>query len=307
MKKIKKLFLPLFFIIILLTILLYLDGVEKNIWLSIISFIVLMVFKTQVADFYHKIIALFKTSNWRRSQKELERAGKLHDDTLIRISFAYLFRIKINGKYFLVPNTRTEKYQPVGGAYKFYKNESIYLSDKFSAENDDFIRVDKITEMDYRLLIKNGDLVDFIKRFDKTIDRENIGNLSREFVEEIFTANILEKRGFGSLNYRYCGRHITDIKESAVGRFEVLLADIVEADLTEHQEKLFRDLMKNTSIKYHFATAKEIKSLGMDSSKQEYKDTIANHTFKILSENSNELSKKMKYKFKYKLPITVFL
>lgn len=278
-------------------------------WYWTLLFIVPMgvIYRDKATELFDHTKKIFGESAWERSQRKLMRAGKLQKDTTIRISFAYLFRIKINGKYFLVPNTRTEKYQPVGGAYKFYKNESIYLSDNFSAENDDFIRVDKITEMDYRLLIKNGDLVDFIKRFDKTMDRENIGNLSREFIEEVFTANILEKRGFGSLNYRYCGRHITDIKESAVGRFEVLLADIVEADLTEYQEKLFRDLMKNTSIKYYFATAKEIKSLGMDSSKQEYKDTIANHTFKILSENSNELSKKMKYKFKYKLPITVFL
>lgn len=307
MKKIKRLFLPLTFILILLAILVYLDGIEKGVWLSVTFFIIYIIFKTQIADFYPQLVALSKTNNWKRSQKELKKLGQLQEDTLIRISFAYLFRIKIDGKYFLVPNSRTEKYQPVGGAYKFYRTEAIYLSEKFSAENDDFIRVDDVTKMDYRLLIKNEDLNTFIKRFDKTMDRENIGDLSREFKEEVFVAGVLEKEDFGTLTYRYCGRHMTDVKESAVGRFEILLADIAEVYLTANQEELFRNLMRKDSIKYKFATAKEIKSLGMSADKQEYKDTIANHTSKILSENSNHLFEKIKYKYKYKSLITVSL
>ena len=57
-----------------------------------------------------------------------------------------------------VPNKRSKKYQPVGGAYKFYKNEADYLSENIPAESDDCIPVDEITKRDYRLIIENKDL-----------------------------------------------------------------------------------------------------------------------------------------------------
>ncbi len=75
------------------------------------------------------IIDLTDNENWKSSQRKLQRAGILQKDTMIRISFAYLFRIKVDGKYFLVQNTRTKKYQPAGGAYKFTKEEAEYLRD----------------------------------------------------------------------------------------------------------------------------------------------------------------------------------
>ena len=38
----------------------------------------------------------------------------------IRLSCAYLFRIKYNGKYLLVKGNRIDQYQPIGGVYKYY-------------------------------------------------------------------------------------------------------------------------------------------------------------------------------------------
>jgi len=136
---------------------------------------------------------LADNENWKVTQRKLKRAGILQKDTPIRISFAYLFRIKVDGKYFLVRNARTGKYQPVGGAYKFQKAEADYLRDNIPVENDDRIPVDKITRRDYRLWVKNKYLRKFIRRFDKTKLREDIPDLSREFIEELFTSKILAK------------------------------------------------------------------------------------------------------------------
>ncbi len=142
------------------------------------------------------IVDLTDNENWKSSQRKLKRAGLLQKDTIIRISFAYLFRIKVDGKYFLVQNTRTKKYQPVGGTYKFTKEEKDYLRDNIPVENDDRIPVDKITKFDYRLLVKNEYLRKFVRRFNKTQYRENISNLGREFVEEIFSTRILDRSVF---------------------------------------------------------------------------------------------------------------
>ena len=40
----------------------------------------------------------------------------------IRLSCAYLFQIKQDGKYLLIKGNRIEQYQPVGGVYKYYNS-----------------------------------------------------------------------------------------------------------------------------------------------------------------------------------------
>ncbi|WP_338133596.1 hypothetical protein [Staphylococcus felis] len=136
-----------------------------------------------IPGIWRSTIYLVDNSNWKTSQRKLKRAGMLQDDTLIRISFAYLYRIKVDDRYFLVLNNRPEKYQSVGGAYKFYEEEGEYLSRNIPAESDNRIPVDEVTKMDYRLLVKNKYLRRFVKRFNKTSYRENVKNLSREFDE----------------------------------------------------------------------------------------------------------------------------
>ena len=243
------------------------------------------------------IIDMTDNVNWKSSQRKLNRAGILQPDTPIRISFAYLFRIKIDGKYFLVRNQRTNKYQPVGGAYKFFKDEADYLSCNIPVENDDRIPVDQITKRDYRLLVKNKDLREFVKRFNKTKYRENISDLSREFNEEILSTGIIDKKMFGSISYKYCGRHMTNVEYGKVfDHYELLLADIIELCLTEQQEECFRKLIPNKCEQYCFATHEEIKTLGVKLGTDELEDTIANHTYKILSENSDVLTRRKKHK-----------
>ena len=250
------------------------------------------------------IVDLTDNTNWKISHRKLKRAGILQEDTIIRISFAYLFRIKVDGKYFLVQSPRTKKYQPVGGAYKFDKEEADYLRDNIPVENDDRIPVDEITKRDYRLLVKSKDLRKFIRRFDKTPYRENISDLSREYIEEIFNTGILDKETYGALTYKYCGRHMTDVEYGSVfGHYELLFADIIEVQLSDTQEQLFKALMRVESEKYHFATANEIKTLGVKYNTNDMADNIGNHTYKILCENGDKLVMRNKYK----IPISIEL
>ncbi|MFR7650579.1 MAG: hypothetical protein ACLUYK_04905, partial [Eggerthella lenta] len=43
----------------------------------------------------------------------------------IRISAAYLFRIKIDERYLLILGGNIDQYQPVGGVYKFFPSAKI--------------------------------------------------------------------------------------------------------------------------------------------------------------------------------------
>ncbi|WP_276874663.1 hypothetical protein [Dialister micraerophilus] len=229
---------------------------------------------------------------WKVSQRQLQRSGLLKKDTKIRISFAYLFRIKVDGKYLLVPNARTGKFQPVGGAYKFEDEERKYLDDEFAAEDDDCILVNETTRNDYRLNIKNKYLRDFIKRFNDTKSRENITDLSREFKEELIKTDILDKIIFEEIKYRYIGRHMTEIIRTSFKPYELLLADIVELELSKKQEEYLKKMSINKSDKYIFANSLQIKSQGMEIGTENLQDNIANHTWKILTENTDKLIKK---------------
>lgn len=234
---------------------------------------------------------LLDTTTWKASQRKLERGGLIKKDSPIRISFAYLFRIMVDGKYFLVKNSRgTGMFQPVGGVYKMHDAEAQYLRQRFYAADDNSIPMDRSSKGDYRLRLKNRYLRKFVKRFDKTKDRETIQNLSREFQEELVSTGILRGPEFDMLAYRECGRHFTELHFSEHFQcYELLMADIVELQLTAAQEEKFRKLMENRSTQYCFATSDEIESLGVKIGTEDLYATIGNHAKKILVEHTDDL------------------
>ena len=143
-------------------------------------------------ELFKAIQDLFDTTNWKVSQRKLKRGGFIKDDTMIRISFAYLYRIKVGNKYFLIKNERgTEKYQPVGGVYKLLGNEKSVLRNKYQIVDDNKIVIDKSSRDDYRLRVENKYLRAFIRRFNRQAERERIDNLSREFREELIEKILL--------------------------------------------------------------------------------------------------------------------
>ena len=232
---------------------------------------------------------LTDTTNWKMSQRRLLRGGFIKEETIVRISFAYLYRIMIDNNYLLVLNARnTGKYQPVGGVYKFKSSEKNVLKNEFHVIDDDKISIDNSSRSDYRLQLKNRFLRSFIKHFDsKAAMRERIDNVSREFKEELIDKGILS---WNMLRYRICGRHITEIKYSDHFQiYELLLADIIEVLPTPQQEKELRALLSTSNSYYRFASADDIKSLGINTITGDLKEKIADHTIKILQETEDEL------------------
>lgn len=240
---------------------------------------------------WQKIQDCFDKKKWQPSLRKLWRGKILKKDSPIRISFAYLFRIQVDGKYFLVKNGRgTQKYQPVGGAYKYNKAEKRILSSKFQIVYDEKIPIDDSSRDDYRFFVRSKDLKSFVKHFDATIERERVGDLSREFKEEMVQSKIVD---FTHIEYRYCGRHFTEILYSRHFQcYELLMADVVEVLLTKAQEDELRVLMVQPAEEYYFATTEEIKSLGVVENSENLKEIISDHTFKILQETEYELENK---------------
>ena len=233
---------------------------------------------------------LWDTTNWKTSQRKLKRGHLIEDKTIIRISFAYLYRIKIGNKYLLVKNERgTGKYQPVGGVYKLLGTEKLELRNRYQVKDDNKIPIDESSRDDYRLRLDNKYLRKFVKRFDGKAEREQIYNLGREFREELIEKGIIS---WNQITCRFCGRHMTDLHLSNHFQcYELLFADIVELISTPEQESDLKRLVKHQSDIYRFATADEITSLGVDTSSGDLREIIADHTLKIIQENEGQLMK----------------
>ncbi len=233
---------------------------------------------------------LLDTTNWKVSQRKLKRGGIIKDNTIVRISFAYLYRIKVGNKYLLVKNERgTGKYQPVGGVYKLFGNEKLELKNLYQVKDDDKISIDESSRDDYRLRLENKYLRKFVKRFDKGSEREQIYNLSREFREELVETGIV---GWNQITYRVCGRHMTELRFGDHFQcYELLLADVVELLPTSEQQTSLEQLVNQHSDMYRFATPEEITSLGINTENGDLRETIADHTRKIIQENEGQLMK----------------
>lgn len=281
-KLIKSALISVFLIIIIFIF-------EKNNWPLGSSFSGIVLGFT-LPEFWHSLQDLIDTANWKVSQRKLERGGFISDDTIIRISFAYLYRIKIDDKYFLVKNERgTGKYQPVGGVYKLKGNEKTELKNLFLIKDDNKVPIDESSRDDYRLRMENKYLRKFVERFNKNAKRERVEDLSREFVEELIKPGILN---WDRITYRFCGRHMTELKFGEHFQiYELLLADVVELILSSEQENDLRRMMRTLSDRYCFVTAEEICSLGIDTATGSLVESIADHTKKTIQENEGQLIK----------------
>ena len=218
------------------------------------------------------------------------RGGFIDKNTTIRISFAYLYRIFIDGKYLLVKNARgTGKYQPVGGVYKMQDSEKQELKNLSHMVDDDKIQIDKSSKNDYRLRLDNRYIRKFMKRFDTEAQRERINSLGREFEEELISTGILS---WSEIKYRVCGRHIANIEFGKHFQvYELLLVDIVELIPTPEQEEDLRKLMEHTPDNICFASAEKIKALGIEQSTGNLFESIGDHTINILQETESKLTK----------------
>ena len=283
--------------------------VLKIVWyvfLSLVAFLVIICFEIKALPVGSSIAGIvlgfslpavkrtiqdvIDTTNWKESQRKLKRGGFIANTTIIRISFAYLYRIKVGNEYLLVKNDRgTGKYQPVGGVYKLKGNEKLELKNKYQVKDDNKIPIDESSRDDYRLRMENRFLRSFVRRFDRKAERERIQDLGREFREELVETGIVD---WTRICYRYCGRHMTELRFGEhFQSYELLLADVVELLPTEEQEKDLKQLMKQQSDIYRFATAEEITSLGINTVTRELQERVADHTKKILQENEGQLIK----------------
>ena len=245
-----------------------------------------------VEQFLFSLQDIADINSWKKEQRKCRRGHFIGKDTLIRISFAYIFRINVDGKYLLVMNKRnTGKYQPVGGVYKMLDSEKRYLASEYGCMDDNMIPIDSSSKNDYRLRVKDRYLRSFVRRFNKEIDRELIDNLSREFKEELVDTGILSSENFKKIRYEYVGRYYNGVKYTQhFDCYELLLGDVVSLIPTPEQENELRKLLNDESTsEVSFYTDEQINKLGVHHGQGNLTETIADHTVNVLESKKDNL------------------
>lgn len=201
----------------------------------------------------------------------------LYRNNKIRISAAYLFRIKIDGKYLLVRNSRRTYYQPVGGAFKTLPS-SKYIFEKLNIESDKLIETEKgIAKGDLRIYTKGINVIEFIKWFNSKKDRET--SPWREFCEELLTTKILPKRPFRYIDYEYKGTVQTPLITLDSGDKGLFIHEVYDLIPNNEQEIILRELISNNNYNEHIWVSGElINRLGHNAVTKEYEFEIAQHT-----------------------------
>ncbi len=213
-----------------------------------------------------KRLNLFKTKIFKSSKP-------------VRVTVAYLFRIEVNGKYVLIKRHKNDRvgYQPVGGAFKFFKEENRELFDRLGIEPCDYVPRDEDTEHDLRIRInKRKNLIEFLKWFESRKNREI--DPWREFYEELIEPGLLPSELFRHVKYVFIGKQTEGILPSPVFPIdEFRYAEIYELrPETDAQKTAIANLM-NKQGEIIFASPDEIRKGSSING-----ETILPHTFKIL-------------------------
>jgi len=224
---------------------------------------------------------IYISYSYRKNLWSTIKTFTIYRNKEIRFSIAYLYKIKIDSKYFLIKSKRIDNlYQPVGGVYKRLP-ESVKIFSELKILDDNCLPIDKDSESDLRIRVSGRNVKKFIDWYKSEQDREICH--WREFCEELLKSRILNPSDFPHIQYR----KIRQEKEILIWSdyhqcYEYKIFDIIEPIFTEVQKKVFEKLIDIKDEKYEWVDESLIKSLGHDNNKKTSSFRIGNQTNYII-------------------------
>lgn len=211
-----------------------------------------------VASFIEFFIFIFENKkHWNLFKTKFYKTSRP-----VRVTVAYLFRIEINGRYVLIKRHKKDRigFQPIGGAFKYFKEENRELFDKLGIEPCDYVPRDEDTNQDLRIRInKRKNLIEFLKWFESRKNREI--DPWREFYEELIEPGLLPSDLFKHVKYNYIGKHTEGIIESPVFPIdEFRYAEIYELRPETDSQKAAISNLINYDDQIIFASPDEIRN-----------------------------------------------
>lgn len=228
---------------------------------GIIACITLLV--TFITENYGKIRFFFITK-WLHSKKD------------IRISIAYLYRIKAGNSYLLVKSRTRNYYQPVGGCYKTLPGSEQIFEDLAVKPDRKFETEKGIAKNDLRIYVKGKNVIKFLEWFDSKKDREI--SPWREFCEELIDTNILPWSQFRFIDYKFKGQVKSPIITMDNGGKGMFIFDIYDLVVNDEQKPILEKLQETTATQFIWVSDSLIQSLGHDVGMKEYRYEISPHT-----------------------------
>lgn len=150
----------------------------------------------------------------------------------VRISAAYLFRIKIDERYLLIKGGNIDQYQAIGGVYKFLPSAKT-VRDNLGVERHTSFAGGSQADNDIRITLPGKNLLPFLDWFDGCTCRET--STWREFYEEMVAPGFLTlQSALRTFNPEFIGRAPTKVQYSShMEMDELLLFDVFEVVLDE--------------------------------------------------------------------------
>lgn len=196
----------------------------------------------------------------------------------VRLSIAYLFRIRVRDKYLLVRNRKGDYYQLVGGAYKTLPGaEQVFARYKVKPDNR-FETDHGVAKNDLRFRVPGRYVLAMLRWFDSRESREI--SQWREFCEELLTTGILPKHPFRYIDYQYAGKVQTPLQEAKqLHCQEILVYEIFDLVPNDEQRQLLEDLLaQGDTSEVKWADETLIQSLGFDQRTKHEEYRIGPHT-----------------------------
>ena len=195
----------------------------------------------------------------------------------VRLSIAYLYRIKVENEYLLVKSRTRGYYQPVGGCYKTLPGSQKIFED-LEVKPDRIVETEKgIAKNDLRIHIKGKNVIKFLKWFDSKKDREI--SPWREFCEELISEKILPNWEFRYIDYEFKKKIQSPIIDLDSGGKGIFVFEIFDLVINNEQLPILEKLKKeNNSEKFIWVTDELIQTLGHSKNNKEYIFEIAPHT-----------------------------
>lgn len=212
-----------------------------------------------------------------RQLKLLIQTRVLLRNTEVRLSIAYLYRIKVGDQYLLVKNRSRNYFQPVGGVFKTLPgSEKIF--EELGVRPDRLIQTEQgIAKNDLRLHVLGKNVIDFFSWFDSKQDRET--SPWREFCEELLTTQILPQREFRYIDYRYKGTVRTPIITLDSGGKGMFMYEVYDLVINDEQRLHLEALRaKGDQPSHIWADRYLIDRLGHDERSKTQVHEIAPHT-----------------------------
>jgi hypothetical protein len=216
-----------------------------------------------------------------KTMKLIYESNTTHSKDHVRVSIAYLFRIKIDDRYLLVKGRRINQYQPVGGVYKCSPNEVHDLFTKLDVREDKAMPIDIHSRDDLRVRVLGKNLFAFVKWFMSEKSRET--TQQREFREELVDPGFLSK-AFDTIDPRYLytvWRPLTYSPHTQAT--ELMVYQVYSLNLTTAQEHELRHLQLPASGDLRWVTEEQIKRLGDDQLSHPDPFRIGQHACYLLS------------------------